>query len=141
MIRNLFGGRGGRDGSLASFLGPLEIRVLESLWRREGEVSVREMQDDFPGAAYTTLMTTLDRLFKKGLLERHKDGTAFVYRPAMSHDDYRRRIVESAVGGLMRRSTDSNSVLAAFVDAAADVDDANLRRLEELIAERRRSGR
>src|SRR5262245_33685789 len=44
---------------LAAFLGPLEIRVLESLWRRGASSSVRDLEEDFPGSAYTTLMTTL----------------------------------------------------------------------------------
>ena len=80
-------------------------------------------------------------MFKKGLLERHKDGTAFLYQTAMTRDEYRRRIVGSTVAGLMEQSSDSDPVLSAFVDAAADVDEENLKRLEKLIAERRRSGR
>ncbi|MBI5546054.1 MAG: BlaI/MecI/CopY family transcriptional regulator [Deltaproteobacteria bacterium] len=126
------------------FLGSLEERVMEVLWTRPGPMAVREvcgkLKGDLP-LAYTTVMTTLDRLFKKGLLKRHKDGSAFVYETAMSRDDYRRRIVESTVSGLIERSSDLDPVLAAFVDAAADVDEDNLKRLEELIAQRRRSGR
>lgn len=125
------------------FLGSLEERIMEVLWAA-GPSAVREVCAKLKGKpplAYTTVMTTLDRLFKKGLLKRQKEGTAFVYEPALSRDDYRRRIVESTVSGLMARSTDANPVLAAFVDAAAEVDETNLRRLEELIAERRKSGR
>ncbi len=59
----------------------------------------------------------------------------------MSLDDYRRRIVESTVSGLMAQSSDSDPVLAAFVGAAADLDEENLKRLEDLITERRRAGR
>lgn len=88
------------------------------------------------GPAYTTVMTTLDRLFKKGLLARDKDGTAFVYRAAMSRDEYHRAVVEEAVGGLLADAT--GPVLAAFVDTAAKLDEDNLRRLERLIAQRRR---
>lgn len=116
---------------------------MEVLWGA-GASAVRDVCAKLKGKpplAYTTVMTTLDRLFKKGLLKRQKEGTAFVYEPALSRDDYRRRIVESTVSGLMARSTDANPVLAAFVDAAAEVDETNLRRLEELIAERRKSGR
>jgi predicted transcriptional regulator len=126
------------------FLGSLEERVMDVLWTRSGPMAVREVCGQLKGGsplAYTTVMTTLDRLFKKGLLGRHKDGTAFVYEPAMSRDDYRRRIVESTVSGLIERSSDPDPVLAAFVDAAAEVDEGNLERLEQLIAERRRSGR
>ncbi|MHB8873243.1 MAG: BlaI/MecI/CopY family transcriptional regulator [Myxococcaceae bacterium] len=125
------------------FLGSLEERVMEALWR-SGALPVRDVCARLkggPALAYTTVMTTLDRLYKKGLLKRHKDGNAFVYEPALTRDEYRRRIVEHTVSGLIDRRSDAESVLAAFVDAAADVDEDNLKRLEELIAERRRSGR
>lgn len=91
-----------------------------------------------PEPAYTTVMTTLDRLFKKGVLARDKDGVAFVYRAAMSRDEVHKAIVEEAVGGLLAKAT--GPVLAAFVDTAARLDEDNLRRLETLIAEHRRKG-
>ena len=116
---------------------------MEALWRL-GPLVVRDVCARLtggPALAYTTVMTTLDRLYKKGLLKRHKDGNAFVYEPALTRNGYRRRIVEHTVSGLIERPSDTDPVLAAFVDAAADVDKDNLSRLEELIAERRRSGR
>src|SRR4029453_19205475 len=79
---------------LAPALGSLERRVLDSLWRREGFASVREVSEDFPDSAYTTLMTTLDRLFRKGLLARERAGRASLYRPL-----FPRRALEAGVGG------------------------------------------
>jgi predicted transcriptional regulator len=81
-------------------------------------------------------MTTLDRLFKKGLLTRERVGQAFVYRAALDRDGYRQRLIEAAVGELVDRAPDA--VLAAFVDTAAALDEHNLLRLERLIAERKR---
>lgn len=86
--------------------------------------------------AYTTVMTTLDRLYRKGLLARSRDGLAYVYRPALTRDEYHRRAVAAAVGGLVAAS--GEPALSAFVDVAADLDEANLARLERLIAERRK---
>jgi predicted transcriptional regulator len=125
-------------------LGSLEERLMEVLWASAGTLTVRDVcrrLRDGPALAYTTVMTTLDRLFKKGLLARRKDGNAFVYETAMSRDEYRRHIVESTVSGLIARSSDPAPVLAAFVDTAVELDGANLKRLEDLIAARRRSGR
>src|SRR5215470_1365900 len=78
-----------RPREFASFaLGKLERQVLEETWRL-GEVSVRDVHRAFEERiAYTTLMTTLDRLFKKNLLERRKDGRAFVYSAVVSEDDF-----------------------------------------------------
>jgi predicted transcriptional regulator len=124
-------------------LGALEEKVMEVLWTRS-PLCVRDVckllrGDHLP--AYTTVMTTLDRLFKKGLLRRHKDGVAFSYEPAMTRDDYRRRVLEGTMTSLIARKADADHVLAAFVDAAAEIDETNLARLEALISERRRHGR
>jgi len=127
----------------AKVLGTLEEKVMDALWMRS-PLAVREVCKLLRGdhePAYTTVMTTLDRLFKKGMLLRHKDGIAFVYEPALSKDDYRRRVLERTIADLVTKKADADPVLAAFVDAAANVDEANLDRLEDLIAERRRHGK
>ena len=68
-------------------LGPLEERVLEALWRSPHGLSVREVRSGLgDGLAYTTVMTTLDRLYKKGLLERQRDGRAFRYAARASRE-------------------------------------------------------
>ena len=54
-----------KPSGLASLFGALELRVLDAIWRRGGETSVRDLQADFPGSAYTTLMTTMDRLHRR----------------------------------------------------------------------------
>src|SRR5437773_9641345 len=71
-----------RPSEVASLaLGKLERQVLEAAWQR-GEVSVRDIYLVFEERiAYTTLMTTLDRLFRKQILDRRKDGRAFFYSP------------------------------------------------------------
>ena len=86
--------------------------------------------------AYTTVMTTLDRLYKKGLLARSKDGLAFVYQPAIDRGEYQRRVVEAALTPLLEQG--AGPVLAAFVDVAAGVSSEHLAELEKLIAARRK---
>src|SRR5713226_10146331 len=78
-----------RPSEVASLaLGKLERQVLNETWQR-GEVSVRDIYVTFDEQiAYTTLMTTLDRLYKKKLLERRKDGRAFLYAPAVSREEF-----------------------------------------------------
>jgi BlaI family transcriptional regulator, penicillinase repressor len=122
-------------------LGELEERVMAELWgEADMALSVREVSRRLgTRLAYTTVMTTLDRLFKKGLLAREKDGIAFRYRPRIDRDEYHRRVVKHAVSGLLSRSAEP--VLAGFLDAAESIDTAHLERLERLIAERRRRRR
>jgi predicted transcriptional regulator len=117
-------------------LGALEQDIMEVMWRG-GAASVREVARQLSRKrAYTTVMTTLDRLHTKGLVVRVKEGNAFVYRAALSRDEFHRRIVEETVSDLL--ATSAGAVLAGFVDAAAAVDEENLARLQRLIAERRR---
>ncbi|MCP4445240.1 MAG: BlaI/MecI/CopY family transcriptional regulator [Myxococcales bacterium] len=109
---------------------------MSILWQGE-PMAVRSVMANLKKKlAYTTVMTTLDRLYKKGLLARELDGSAFVYRARLSRDDFHRKLVEETVGGLLEES--AASVLAAFVDTAAEVDEDNLKKLEALIAERRK---
>ena len=119
-------------------LGTLEERVMHIIWRG-GPLSVREVNRRLgeDALAHTTVMTTLDRLYKKGLLSRTKDGVASIYSAALTRDEYQQRLVEATVSGLMTKDGDAAPVLAALVDAAAEIDEENLVRLEALIAERR----
>jgi len=111
---------------------------MATLWRGAlaRPMSVRQVMAELDESlAYTTIMTTVDRLYKKGLLSRERAGTAFVYVPAMSRDQYHSALVEQTVGELLEKS--AGPVLAAFVNTAAKLDEANLQKLEALIAKRR----
>ena len=128
----------GRDPLHAAF-GHLERDVMEVVWRNPG-VSVRDVQSGLPRAvAYTTAMTTLDRLFKKGFVKRARDGRAFVYSAA-----YTREQVEAAIAtGLLTGFLDAGNaaarpMLSNLVDAVAEHDDRLLDDLEALVREKRR---
>ena len=88
--------------------------------------------------AYTTIMTTLDRLHRKGLLRREKEGLAWRYEPVFSRASFEKALADAVAARVLEDH--GETALAAFVDAAADVDEALLERLSQLI-ERRRKGR
>jgi len=92
------------DG-LTSVFGALELRVLEALWQQHGDVSVRDLCTHFPSAAYTTLMTTLDRLYRKGFLNRVKVGRAFAYRPRYRREELASGIAASALTSLLNEQS------------------------------------
>jgi predicted transcriptional regulator len=120
-------------------LGKLEQDVLNEIWQRD-EVSVRDVYLAFDERiAYTTLMTTLDRLFKKKLLTRRKDGRAFVYLPAVSADELEQGIREDVIDGLLGHGADAiQPVLACIVDTVSERDRELLDELDRLIKEKRR---
>jgi predicted transcriptional regulator len=80
-------------------LGHLESCVMDVMWAR-GDSNVRDVADklDRP-LAYTTVMTTLDRLYKKGLLERRKLDRAFIYSPRLSRQQWERQRAGQMVAG------------------------------------------
>jgi predicted transcriptional regulator len=80
---------------------PLELLCLNALWYlHEGNVKdVRQLVARKRPLAYTTIMTVLDRLVRKGLLARRKEGRAFVYVPQMPRDVMRRTAVRELIEG------------------------------------------
>ncbi len=120
-------------------LGPLESRVLEWLWTRPRASTVRHVCLAFPGLAYTTLMTTLDRLYRKGLLDRRRLGRAFAYEPLLSRDETLRELASGHVTDLLTTAGANGAVLSTLVRAVGRRDAALLDELDALIqAERLR---
>jgi len=118
-------------------LGPLEEDVLNLVWSLNS-ATARELyarQAEPGGRAYTTLMTTLDRLFRKGLLRRDKEGLAWRYAPALTRAAFEQKRMDALAARIVGEHGDAG--LVAFVDAAAAADGPLLDRLEELIRARR----
>lgn len=129
-----------RPREIAGFaLGKLERQVIEEIWRL-GEVSVRDVHRAFDErVAYTTLMTTLDRLFKKNLLDRRKDGRAFLYSALVSREDFDRGIKADVIDGLLGYGADEvEPVLACIVDTISDRDRELLDELDRLVQEKKK---
>jgi predicted transcriptional regulator len=130
--------RHGPRRALASFFGRLELRVLDALWKRGSDSSVRDLHADFPNTAYTTLMTTLDRLHRKGVLERVKAGRAFFYRPRYTPEELRLGLAADALGAILGPGVVPRPLLSFLVDAVSRRDQAVLDELERLVQEKRR---
>lgn len=119
-------------------LGPLERRVLEALWARSDAASVRDLQPEFSEIAYTTLMTTLDRLHRKGILARMKQGRAFFYQPRLTRPEFDSvRAADALKVALEGEGSALVPLLSFFVDAVGDRDHELLDELEALVRARR----
>jgi predicted transcriptional regulator len=129
-----------RPSEVASLArGKLERQVLDETWARR-ETSVRDIYEAFGETiAYTTLMTTLDRLYKKRLLLRRKDGRAFLYSPAVSREEFEHGIREDVIDGLVGNGAEAvRPVLACIVETVSENDRELLDELERLIKEKKR---
>ena len=87
----------------------LEMECLKALWSL-GRGSVREVQGSLTAQrplAYTTVMTVMDRLARRGCVQRERAGRSFVYTPLVSRDDVQRVAVQDLVESLFDGSRDS----------------------------------
>lgn len=118
-------------------LGELEARVMRKIWDRPQPVTVRDivsdLQDERP-AAYTTVMTVMDNLRRKGWLRRHPDGRAYRYEALVSAQEYGAGLIRQALAA----SSDRAGVLLQFIGELsaeeADVVEEAYRRLTGDIA-------
>jgi predicted transcriptional regulator len=120
-------------------LGPLEQQLLATLWRR-GSATVREIVDDGEiQLAYTTVMTTLDRLFKKQILTRVSEGRAFRYTPRYSQAELEKAAVGETIRQLLGSSAAAASLpLSYLVEAVSEHDAGLLDDLQRLLDQKRR---
>jgi predicted transcriptional regulator len=106
-------------------------------------VTVRDLQSSFPCVAYTTLMTTLDRLYRKGVLARAKACRAYAYEPRFARGELEVRLAARVIDDLLGPAGAARPlepVLSCFVDAVSERDRLALDELERLVRAKR-SGR
>lgn len=122
----------------SSQLGPLEERLLGALWAR-GNGTVREVvEGGCQDLAYTTVMTTLDRLFKKNLLTRQAEGRAFRYSPRFTREELHREVAGEAFRQLLNVSPASSLPLSYLVEILTERDEQLLDDLKYLVEAKRR---
>jgi predicted transcriptional regulator len=121
--------------------GELEAAIMELLWDTGAARLVRDVVSDLQPQrplAYTTVMTVMDNLHRKGWLIRERDGRAWRYAPAVSRQHYTAQLMNDTLA----TSTDRAGALARFVEQI-DVDDADAlaRALDEALAQRRNAAK
>jgi predicted transcriptional regulator len=118
-------------------LGDLEAVIMDRLWQWGRPVLVREVVEDLRPSrplAYTTVMTVMENLHRKGWLRRERDGRAWRYEPTGSRSGYTAALMSDALG----TSTDRRTALAHFVLQMSPHDVALLQ--QALEQARRRAG-
>ncbi len=122
-------------------LGELEKLVLQHIWEA-GEVDAKQVHAHFEtirGGKLNTIQSTLDRLFKKRVLSREKQGHAFLYRAAVDRNTFIGQLINDIASDF--GSSNESPLLAAFSSLASELDSNELDELERLIEERRRASR
>jgi len=112
--------------------GPLESEVMEVVWRAGRPVAVREVVDDLNESrseplAYTTVMTVMDNLHRKGWLSRERDGKAYRYTAVAGRAEYTAGLMREALAG----ASDTEAVLSHFIATMDGTESAALRAVLE----------
>ena len=117
-------------------LGPLERQVLQAVWAR-GTATVREVREEGTiWQTYPTIMTTMDRLFKKGLLDRVPDGRAFRYSPRYTPEQLERTAAVNGIRQLLG-SQYASLHLSYLVEAVSTQDGKLLDELQAMVESQR----
>lgn len=124
---------------LRTSLFDLEAEIMETVWSSEWETfavsDVHNILEKEREIAYTTVMTTVSRLFDKGLLDRHKEGRRYIYVPKMTRDEFIEAMTREVLQSLPPLGREA--AVALLVEQVAKADDEELERLEALIRRRR----
>lgn len=116
--------------------GDLESVVMDQMWSRAGKATVREVLEDLQRSreiAYTTVMTTMDTLHRKGWLDREKHGKAYHYWPTLTREEYSARLMREALDG----SENPDAVLSQFLAQMTDEESSKLRNLLRRLSSRK----
>lgn len=116
-------------------LGQLEAVVMAELWAAEAPLPVRAVLDRLDTGrvlAYTTVMTVLENLRRKGLLERSKAGRGYSYRPLLTREEHTAALMQEVLAS----STDRRVTLLRFAEQIAPAELASLRDALDAVAER-----
>jgi predicted transcriptional regulator len=118
-------GRASRE-VLVFGLGELESAIMDVLWRLDEPAKVRDVLDRLTGRtlAYTTVMTVLDNLYRKGWVQRERDGKAYRYQPALRRDVATAHVLRE----VLVSSGDPEAALLQFASTATDDETEALRR-------------
>lgn len=134
MIKKIYSGyRPGKPG-LEKVLGSLESKVMEVIWSKGAEVSVRDVYETLAlrrEIAYTTVMTIMGRLAEKKLLKKRKEGNAFLFTPAVEKDEFTTQMVDNVVDDLLADFSDA--ALASFINRVGKKDRESIEKLEKML--------
>ncbi|MGY1994518.1 BlaI/MecI/CopY family transcriptional regulator [Mycolicibacterium gilvum] len=108
--------------------GELEAVIMDVLWSRDEPATVRSVHDELISTrqiAYTTAMSTMDNLFRKGWLLRDKVGLAYHYRPMMSREEHSANLMRT----VFESGGDSALILNFFLEQIDNTESAELRKV------------
>ena len=123
------------ESGLNRFFGPLEAKIMDKLWNHD-EMTIKEVQhilEKDKTKNFNTVMTVMNRLVEKGILQKRTEGRSSLYKPVQSRDEFLNVQSKEMTTELMDEF--GNVVVSHMLDALEDVDDELVAKLEMKIKE------
>ena len=121
------------ESGLNRFFGPLEAKIMDILWN-DVEMTIKDVQkvlDKDKQTNFNTVMTVMNRLVEKGILEKRAEGRSSLYKPVQSREEFLSEQSKEMTNELMDEF--GNVVVSHMLDALEDVDDDLVAKLEQKI--------
>jgi predicted transcriptional regulator len=114
------------EQGLEKIIGRLERSILDILWENQGipgrEIHQRMLNER--KLAYTTTLTILDRMVKKGSALRKKEGSLFLYYPSMKKEEFEQRVASTMIRGIYEMAP--SPAISAFVEILSSMDESEI---------------
>jgi len=123
------------ESGLNRFFGPLEAKIMDVLWN-DVEMTIKDVQQVLEQEKLTnfnTVMTVMNRLVDKGILQKRVEGRSSMYKPILSRDEFLNTQSKEMTNELMDEF--GSVVVSHMLDALEDVDDDLVAKLEQKIKE------
>lgn len=123
------------ESGLNRFFGPLEAKILDVLWDNT-EMTIKEVQQKLEKEKptnFNTVMTVMNRLAEKGILQKRPEGRSSLYKPVLSRSDFLDAQSKEMTNELMEEF--GTVVVSHMLDALEEVDDDLVAKLEQKIKE------
>ncbi|MBS4210600.1 BlaI/MecI/CopY family transcriptional regulator [Bacillus sp. FJAT-50079] len=123
------------ESGLNRFFGPLEAKIMDILWNGE-EMTIKDVQlvlEREKLTNFNTVMTVMNRLVEKGILQKRAEGRSSLYKPIQSRAEFINRQSKEMTNELMDEF--GTVVISHMLDALEDADDDLVAKLEDKIKE------
>ncbi|MDI2587857.1 BlaI/MecI/CopY family transcriptional regulator [Psychrobacillus sp. NEAU-3TGS] len=123
------------ESGLNRFFGPLEAKIMDILWN-DVEMTIKDVQqvlDKEKVTNFNTVMTVMNRLVEKGILQKKAEGRSSLFKPVQTRDEFLSAQSKEMTNELMDEF--GNVVVSHMLDALEDVDDDLVAKLEQKIKE------
>ncbi|WP_042147184.1 BlaI/MecI/CopY family transcriptional regulator [Paucisalibacillus sp. EB02] len=124
------------ESGLNRFFGPLEAKIMDILWNDENEKTIKDVQQILEReklTSFNTVMTVMNRLVEKGILQKSSEGRSFLYKPVQSRAEFLNTQSKEMTTELMDEF--GNVVVSHMLNALEEADDELVAKLEQKIKE------